>query len=107
MEGSGFRPAGVVVRLDELWSLLWEGGVLKDVRGRGGLADHAELSLAWLLLHELMHLRLQHHQPLKDARLVEIGGPDEASAEPAVDASALFAPDDHVRLTRYLVGCTP
>lgn len=93
---------GVVLRLDELWSLLWESGVLTGARGGGGPAEHTDLSLAWLLLHELMHVRLQHHRLLRDARLVEVGAPDEAEAEPAGNLRAFFAPEDHVRLRRCL-----
>lgn len=94
---------GVVLRLDELWSLLWERGVLTGARGRGGPTDHADLSLAWLLLHELMHVRLQHHRLLKDeARLVEVGAPDESETEPAGDLRAFFAPEEHARVSRCL-----
>ena len=93
---------GVVLRLDELWSRLWESGPPGDAHGEASPAERADLSLAWLLLHELMHVRLQHHRLLTGARLVEVGAPDEAAPEPTTEAQAFLDPKDRARLRRCL-----
>ena len=41
-----------------------------------------DLSLQWLILHELMHLRLEHPALLGTAMLVEVEGDDQHVAEP-------------------------
>ena len=90
---------GVVDRLDQLWSQLWPTALLAGARGGTSPEDCADLSLTWLLLHELMHVRLQHHRLLSGARLVEIGTPDDARREPAAALGGLLDPS---RLSRCL-----
>ncbi len=81
---------GVVDRLDQLWSLLWLTPLLAGARGGMSPADGADLSLTWLLLHELMHVRLRHHSLLSSTRLVEIGTPDDVRQEPAAALGGLL-----------------
>lgn len=93
---------GVVDQLDELWSRLWQTGLLTGARGGGSATDHADLSLTWLLLHELIHVRLEHHRLGSNARLVEVGTPDELLLEPTPALSASLASEDRSRLSRCL-----
>lgn len=90
---------GVVERLDQLWSQLWPTALLADARGATSPAGCADLSLTWLLLHELMHVRLRHHRLLDSARLVEVGTPDDVRRAPAAALGELLDPS---RLSRCL-----
>ena len=90
---------GVVERLDQLWSQLWPTALLAGARGGASPTDCADLSLTWLLLHELMHVRLRHHRLLNSNRLVEIGKPDDVQREPAAALGGLLDPS---RLSRCL-----
>ena len=90
---------GVVERLDQLWSQLWPTALLAGARGGASPTDCADLSLTWLLLHELMHVRLRHHRLLNSIRLVEIGTPDDVQREPAAALGGLLDPS---RLSRCL-----
>ena len=90
---------GVVERLDQLWSQLWPTALLAGARGATSPEDCADLSLTWLLLHELMHVRLRHHRLLSSNRLVEIGTPDDVRREPAAALGGLLDPS---RLSRCL-----
>ena len=91
--------SGVVERLDGLWSQLWPTALLAGARGATSPTDCADLSLTWLLLHELMHVRLQHNRLLDSNRLVEIGKPDGVQREPAAALGGLLDPS---RLSRCL-----
>lgn len=75
----------VVAEIDRIWDLLWQTPVL--TMGEGfkrltfdgemlhGFEDLADLSLTWLLLHELMHAEMGHMAFAPEARLVEVGLP--------------------------------
>lgn len=90
---------GAVQRLDNLWSLLWPTALLAGARGATSPAGCADLSLTWLLLHELMHVRLRHHRLLNGARLVEVGTPNDVRQEPVAALGMLLDPS---RLSRCL-----
>ncbi len=66
--------------IDVLWKQSWEGAILLDNQGNRTrdldgsplkLERLAHLSLSWLVLHELMHVRLGHLELLNVAALVE------------------------------------
>lgn len=75
-----------VAEIDHIWDLLWETPVLTTGEGFERLAFDgqkilgfetlADLSLTWLLLHELMHAEMGHLAFAPKARLVEVGIPD-------------------------------
>ena len=71
---------GCVANIEELWKLAWPSAILIDDEGNRVLdIDGSKLtmerlihlSLSWLVLHELMHIRLGHLELLDVASLVE------------------------------------
>ena len=76
---------GTVAEIDRIWDLLWETPVLTTGEGFERLALEgkkidefqklADLSLTWLLLHEMMHAEMDHLAFAPEARLVEVGQP--------------------------------
>lgn len=76
---------GTVDEIDRIWDLLWETPVLTigegferlafDGQKIDGFENLADLSLTWLLLHELMHAEMDHLAFAPEARLVEVGLP--------------------------------
>lgn len=74
-----------VAEIDRIWDLLWETPVLTtgesferlalDGRKIDGFEELADLSLTWLLLHEMMHAEMGHLAFAPEARLVEVGQP--------------------------------
>ena len=79
----------VVDEIDRIWDLLWETPVLTtgkgfdhvrlDSRQIDGFEELAELSLIWLILHELMHVEMNHLSFSPEAQLIEVGSPDRRS----------------------------
>lgn len=77
---------GTVAEIDRIWDLLWETPVLTTGEGFERLAfdgqkiegfeELADLSLTWLLLHEMMHAEMDHLAFTPEARLVEVGLPE-------------------------------
>lgn len=77
---------GTLAEIDRIWDLLWETPVL--TKGEGferlafqgqkidGFESLADLSLTWLLLHEIMHAEMGHLAFAPEARLVEVGIPE-------------------------------
>lgn len=76
---------GVVSEIDRIWDLLWGTPVLTTGEGFEqpnlygqkiiGFEDLADLSLTWLLLHEIMHSEMGHLAFAPEAHLVEVGLP--------------------------------
>lgn len=77
---------GTVDEIDRIWDLLWETPVLTTGEGFERLAfegqkidgfeNLADLSMTWLLLHEMMHAEMDHLAFAPEARLVEVGMPE-------------------------------
>lgn len=77
---------GTVTEIDRIWDLLWETPVLTTGEGFERLAfdgqkidgfeELADLSLTWLLMHELMHAEMGHLAFAPEARLIEVGAPE-------------------------------
>ncbi len=72
-----------IQEIKHLWTAAWPstlltddaGGRVKDVDGSDLTLEHLQhLSLTWLMLHELMHIRLGHLGVLGVAELVEVEG---------------------------------
>lgn len=77
---------GTVAEIGRIWDLLWETPVLTmgegferlayDGQKIEGFKNLADLSLTWLLLHEMMHAEMDHLAFAPEARLVEVGMPE-------------------------------
>ena len=93
---------GVLDRLDELWSLLWPTDLLTGARGGRSAADHADFSLTWLFLHELTHVRLEHHRLLNNTCLIEVGPPAAPRLTPTAVLRAFLDGEDRSRVSRCL-----
>lgn len=94
-------------QIDQLWDQAWQSTVLiddagnriRDIDGSELKLDRlSHLSLTWLMLHELMHIRLGHLDLLEFAQLVETEGDENSSAywdHPRVaDIAAVLSPDE-------------
>lgn len=75
--------------IDHLWHQAWQSTVLIGDAGSRikymdgsdlSLEQLAHLSLTWLILHELMHIRLGHLDLLNSAQLVETEGDENSPA---------------------------
>jgi len=88
--GNGYTievNSAVLVGIDQLWKQAWQSTVLIDDAGNRvkdvddtemTLERLAHLSLTWLVLHELMHIRLGHLDLLSTAQLVETESEESA-----------------------------
>lgn len=71
---------GCIVEIETLWESAWQSPILSDEAGtrlefsgdeKGPPAQLADASLTWLILHELMHIRLGHLEIIGAGALVE------------------------------------
>jgi hypothetical protein len=91
--------AGAAENIRKLWSSAWShpvlvgnGGLrLPEIKGENGLQRLCELSLTWLLLHELVHIRLGHLPYLGEAEIVRRSSTQSVArlAEPALQVDGI------------------
>ncbi len=85
--------SGCIAKISELWRNSWQSPVLTDSDGERLISVEgdtdaptilADMSLIWLVLHELMHIRLGHLDVLGTSSLIET----EIEAKPLSDGHA-------------------
>lgn len=91
---------GAISSIDELWRDAWQSPILSDEAGRRlilinnddtALRKLSDKSLTWLVLHELMHVRLGHLDVLGNNHLVETDISEDISTD--IDSSKKLNPN--------------
>lgn len=100
---------GCIVQIETLWDAVLEERVLLDMNGKRLLnSDGDELnkdyltniSLVWLILHELMHVRLGHLELLGVASLAEVELPNKNSQTKLAQTLTEHFHKDELKLVR-------